>query len=112
MSVIGSFTPAKDGGWTGSIRTLMIDTKLRLVPNDNRDSDNAPAFRVMAGNSRVGDAWEACTTGDTPKTYLRLRLDDPTLPAPFTAALFPADDGTSAQLVWNRRQNARKGDDG
>lgn len=103
MSVIGTFTPARDGGWTGYIRTLILNTKLRLVPNDNCDSDNAPAFRVLAGNSRVGDAWEARTTGDTPKPYLRLRLDDPALPAPFIAALFPADDGASAQLVWNRR---------
>ena len=46
MSVIGTFTPAKDGGWTGSIRTLTINMKVRLVPNDNRDNDNAPAFRV------------------------------------------------------------------
>ena len=103
MSVIGVFTPAKDGGWTGSIRTLTIDTKLRLVPNDNLDGDNAPAFRVLAGNSRIGDAWEARTTGDNPKPYWRLRLDDPALPAPFTAALFPAEDGETAQLVWNRR---------
>lgn len=103
MSVIGAFTPAKDGGWTGSIRTLTINTKLRLAPNDNRDSDNAPAFRVLAGNSRVGDAWEAHTTGDSPKPYWRVRLDDPALPAPFTAVLFLTDDGTSAQLVWNRR---------
>lgn len=106
MSVIGAFTPAKDGGWTGSIRTLTIDTKLRLVPNDNRETDNAPVFRVLAGNSRVGDAWEATTTGDNPKPYWRLRLDDPTLPAPFTAALFPAEDGETAQLVWNRRREA------
>ena len=32
MSVIGTFTPAKDGGWTGSIHTLTINTKVRLVP--------------------------------------------------------------------------------
>lgn len=110
MSVIGVFTPAKDGGWTGSIRTLTINTKLRLVPNDNCDSDNAPAFRVLAGNSHVGDAWEARTASDNPKPYWRVRLDDPALPASFTAALFSADDGASAQLVWNRRWENRGGD--
>jgi uncharacterized protein (DUF736 family) len=30
MSSIGKFTPAKDGGWTGSIHTLTINTKLRF----------------------------------------------------------------------------------
>jgi uncharacterized protein (DUF736 family) len=47
MSVIGTFTPAKDGGWIGSIHTPTIHTKVRLVPNDNRDNENAPLFRVF-----------------------------------------------------------------
>lgn len=104
MTMIGSFTPAKDGGWTGSIRTLTIDAKVRLVPNDNREHENAPAFRVFVGNSRIGDAWEACSGGDTPRDYLRLRFDDPSLSEPITAALFPSEEGDKAQLVWNRRR--------
>lgn len=55
MSSIGTVTPAKDGGWTGSIHTLTINTKLRFVPNDNRDSEYGPAFRVFVGQSRVGE---------------------------------------------------------
>src|SRR3546814_17551370 len=47
MSVIGTFTPAKDGGWAGSIHTLTINAKVRLVPNDNRDNENAPVFREI-----------------------------------------------------------------
>lgn len=104
MTMIGSFTPAKDGGWTGSIRTLTIDAKVRLVPNDNREHENAPAFRVFVGNSRIGDAWEARSGGDTPRDYLRLRFDDPSLSEPITAALFPSEEGDKAQLVWNRRR--------
>lgn len=104
MSSIGTFTPAKDGGWTGSIRTLTIDAKVRLVPNDNREHENAPAFRVLVGNARIGDAWEARTTGDNPKYYLRVRLDDPSLPESFNAALFLSEEGDRAQLVWNRRR--------
>lgn len=104
MTTIGTFTPAKDGGWTGSIHTLTIDAKVRLVPNDNREHENAPAFRVYVGNTRIGDAWEAATQGDHPKAYLRLRLDDPALPEPLSAALFPSEEGDKAQLVWNRRR--------
>ena len=88
MSVIGTFTPAKDGGWTGSIHTLTINTKVRLVPNDNRDNENAPVFRVFVGQSRVGDAWAARSGGDSSKDYFRVRLDDPSLPEPISAALF------------------------
>ncbi len=101
---IGAFTWSNDGGWTGSIRTLTIDAKVRLVPNDDRTHDNAPAFRVLVGNAGIGDAWDARTTGDHPKYSLRVRLDDPSLPEPFTAALFPSAERDRAQLVWNRRQ--------
>src|SRR3546814_2610681 len=61
MSVIGIFKPSKEGGWEGNLRTLGINERLRLVPNDDRSSDDAPAFRVMLGRQRIGDAWEACT---------------------------------------------------
>ena len=103
---IGSFTLSKDGGWIGSIRTLTLDAKLRIVPNDDRASEKAPAFRVLLGNTRIGDAWEAQTTGDTSKTYLRLRLVDPSLLEPISVALFPTDEGDKARLVWNRRREA------
>jgi uncharacterized protein (DUF736 family) len=105
MAQIGTFIPAKDGGWTGSIRTLIIDARVRLVPNDNRDSENAPAFRVFVGQSRIGDAWEARSGDDSPKDYLRVRLDDPSLSEPISAALFPSEDGGEAQLVWSRRRS-------
>ncbi len=101
---IGAFTLSTDGGWTDSIRTLTIDARVRLVPNDDRTHDNAPAFRVLGGNAGIGDDWDARTNGDNPKYYLRVRLDAPSLPEPFTAALFPSAEGDRAQLVWNRRR--------
>lgn len=106
MAVIGTFVPAKDGGWMGSVHTLSINTKLRFVPNDNRDGDSAPAFRVFAGQSRIGDAWKARSNGHKPKDYLRVKLDDPSLSAPISAALFPSEDGSAARLVWSRRRPA------
>jgi hypothetical protein len=39
-----------------------------------------------------------------PKDYLHVRLDDPSLPKPLIAALFPSDNGDRARLVWNRRR--------
>jgi uncharacterized protein (DUF736 family) len=104
MSVIGTFTPTKDGGWTGSIRTLTIQAQLRFVPNDNRENENAPLFRVFVGRSRIGDAWAARSSGDDQQEYLRVRLDDPTLFKPLDAALFRSKDGKEAQLAWGRRR--------
>lgn len=102
--VIGNFTQAKDGGWTGTIQTLNINAKVRFMPNDNRDNENAPAFRLFVGKSRIGDAWAARTNNEKPKDYLRVVLDDPSLIEPISAALFPSEEGTEAQLVWRRRE--------
>lgn len=103
MAVIGTFTPAKDGGWVGTIRTLTIDAKVRLVPNDDRTSKKAPAFRVFVGNSKIGEAWEAKTRGLSPRDYLRIRLDDPILPEAINAAMFVSESGDGARMFWSRR---------
>jgi uncharacterized protein (DUF736 family) len=103
MSIIGHFTATRDGGWTGVIRTLSLNAKVSLLPNDARDHENTPAFRVVMGNIQVGDAWEARTRDAEPRDYLRVRLDDPGFHEPITAALFPSKDGGRARLVWNRR---------
>jgi uncharacterized protein (DUF736 family) len=103
MAVIGTFTPAKDGGWVGTIRTLTIDAKVRLVPNDDRTSKKAPAFRVFVGSARIGEAWEAKTGGLSPKNYLRVKLDDPILTQPIDAAMFVSESGDAAQMLWSRR---------
>lgn len=99
---IGNFELSKEGGWIGFIHTLTIhNTKVRLVPNDDRTAENAPAFYVLIGDFRVGSAWEGRRSGNVP--YFRVHIDDPLLGEPINAALFPSDSGDSAQLVWNRR---------
>src|ERR1700732_670786 len=108
MSVIGTFTPSNEGGWIGTIHTLTMNAKVRLVPNDNRENENAPAFRIFVGKSRIGDAWEARSSGENPRHYLRVRLDDPSLPEPLNAALFQSEDGAGAQLVWKRRRDGQQ----
>jgi LuxR family maltose regulon positive regulatory protein len=54
-----------------------------------------------------GDAWSARSAGDNPVDYLRVRLDDPTLPEPISAAFFQSKDGKDAQLIWNRRSDQK-----
>ncbi|SNT09470.1 MULTISPECIES: DUF736 family protein [unclassified Azospirillum] len=102
MATIGRFTQSKDGGWTGTIRTLTINAKVRLVPNDGRDNPSAPAYRLLLGHHHIGDAWEAQTNDNEQRPYLRLHFDDPALPTPISAALFPSEDGVSAKLLWKR----------
>ncbi len=104
MAIIGIFTPAKDGGWVGRIRTLTVNSRVRFVPNDNRNTDNSPDYRIYVGASEIGTAWRGRTSGDSARAYLRVRLDDPSLPQPLTAAMIEKADGLSARLVWGRRR--------
>jgi len=106
MSIIGVFAPTKEGGWSGSIRTLTTKIEARFVPNDNRASDSAPTFRIYAGRSEIGAAWRRETGSSPPKGYYVVRLDDPCLSEPITAALFETADGKEAQLVWKRKPDA------
>ncbi len=94
---IGRFKRSKQGGWEGEINTLTIQRKIRLVPNDNRVSDNTPAFRVMLGWQTIGEAWERKSRSEPPRDFLRVRIDDPL--CPLSAMLFPDAEGMTAQLV-------------
>lgn len=100
MATIGHFTASKDG-YVGTIRTLTINLKARIVANDRKASEGAPDFRVFAGRAELGAAWKASMAGDKPRDYLSVLLDDPGFPEPVRAALF--EDGGIAVLVWNRR---------
>ncbi len=106
MSVIGTFSATKEGGWTGSIRTLTIDVKVRFVPNDNKENEAAPAFRIFAGESEIGAAWRKRGSSENARDYLSVRLDDPALPEGISAAMFAAADGKESQLVWNSKRRA------
>lgn len=104
MAVIGTFVPTKEGGWAGSIRTLLIDVKVRFVPNDNQANEAAPTFRVFAGDSEIGAAWKKTSGGDQPRDYLSVRLEDPMLSEAITGAMFEADDGKASRLVWSSKR--------
>ena len=99
MATIGNFTPL-DNGYVGTIRTLTINVKTRIVVNENRTKEGSPDFRVYAGQAELGAAWKARTTGDEPRDYLSVQLDDPSFAEPIHAALF--DGEGDARLVWNR----------
>ena len=102
MATIGTFTRDKTG-YAGAIRTLTVNIKARIVPNDARKSESAPDYRNFSGQVELGAAWKQRSAGETPRDYLSVVLDDPCFSEPVRAALF--DDGKgSARLVWNRRE--------
>lgn len=60
MANIGTFTADKDG-FSGMLRTLTLNIKVKLIPND-RPSDNAPDYRLLtATGQEIGAGWNKIT---------------------------------------------------
>jgi len=74
MANIGSFTADKDG-FTGTLRTLTLNVKVKLAPNDKGDNEKAPDFRLQAAGHDIGAAWKK--TSEAGRDYISVTLDDP-----------------------------------
>ncbi len=57
MATIGTFTVDKDG-YTGTLRTLTLNVKVKLVPNDKGENGKAPDYRLQAAGNDIGAAWQ------------------------------------------------------
>ena len=104
MANIGTFTADKDG-FTGTLRTLTLNVKVKLVPNDKGSSENAPDFRLQAAGHDIGAAWNK--TSEAGREYKSVTLDDPSFPAPVYARLIEGEDGTH-DLIWSRSSPRRR----
>ena len=98
MAQIGTFTRGEDGVFAGTIKTLSLNVKARLVPADESTNDKAPDLRVLVGNVEIGAAWHRTSKENT--EYHSVKLDDPSFPAPIYANLFKGE--TDYTLVWSR----------
>ena len=105
MAIIGTFTATSDGGWEGRIRTLTINVRAKIVPNDNRDGEKSPDYTVQVGAVELGVAWVHQTNQNPPRQYLSIQLDDPGLTCPIAVALFFLPGNDRATLVWSRRRD-------
>ena len=100
MANIGSFKKV-GSELQGEIVTLSVQTKgVRIVPEANRVSDNAPSHRVFVGRAEIGAAWSK--RSNEGRDYLSLKLDDPSFTIPIFANLFDDPDGESYTLIWSR----------
>ena len=104
MATIGTF---KKSGTElqGEIVTLSVQTKnVRIVPEPNRASENAPSHRIFVGRAEIGAAWSKRSAED--RDYLSVKLDDPSFNAPIYANLFEDEDGDGFTLIWSRGRKA------
>jgi len=104
MATIGTFK--KSGNeYTGEIVTLSVQAKnVRIVPESRANGDNAPSHRVLVGRAEIGAAWTK--KSNEGRSYLGLKLDDPSFTAPIYANLFDDEDGEGYSLIWSRGRKA------
>ena len=89
----------RNDGFTGTVRTLTLNVKVKFVPND-KGSANAPDFRVQAsGGYDIGAAWKKVSQAERP--YLSVTLDDPSFPVTIYARLIEGEDSVH-NLIWSR----------
>ena len=100
MPVIGTFAPTTDG-YVGTIRTLTMRAKLRLVAVDKKARDDLPDFKIMLGIHEVGAAWKAKSHEASPREYLSAVIDDPMFAGPLRGALF--EENGNLNFVWRRK---------
>src|SRR3546814_12955554 len=86
MANIGSFRKVGQE-YQGEIVTLSVQAKgVRIVPETNPPSDNAPSHRVFVGRAEIGAGWSK-TSADN-RDYISIKLDDPSFSQPIYASLF------------------------
>jgi uncharacterized protein (DUF736 family) len=104
MSSIGTFSFANEQ-FSGNVRTLNLNLKVRIVPVTDKRSDDSPDYRVIAGNGyELGAAWAKVSRND--RGYLSVSIDDPALPAPIYARLIPSETAGQHDLLWSRARRA------
>lgn len=100
MSVIGTFVATTDG-YVGTIRTLTLHAKLRLVAVDSKPKEDSPDFRFLFGLQEVGAAWKAMTHEAEPREHLSALIDDPMFLEALRGALF--EESGKLNFVWRRK---------
>lgn len=102
MTYIGTFKATRDG-FEGRLQTLALDTRLAIVPAETSETENAPDYRIMAGEDdavyEVGAGWKR--VGDKAGNYIAVLIDDPAFARSIRANLFASDDGAHV-LTWSR----------
>jgi uncharacterized protein (DUF736 family) len=101
MAKIGTFTKNK-GVYTGSIKTLVLNAKIEIVPVE-QTGEKAPNYKVYSEGSELGAAWDK--TSEQGTQYISLKLDDPAFSAAIYVSLFKAEGHDEYSLLWQRPNN-------
>ncbi len=108
--IIGTFSYDKaTDSFKGDILTLSFQFNAVDITPTGKSGTKEPDYRVTArtanGHVELGAAWKR--TSDKGLEFISVSLDAPLLTAPLNAALFTAEDGMEAALVWARLRKVK-----
>ena len=103
MATIGSFTKQENGGYDGTIETLILKIRVTFEPL-TKTNDKSPDFRLVSGTSDVGAAWSRTSQKSR---YLSVSFDDPSFPAPVNCRLVKVGVEHGYSLIWDRQKPAK-----
>lgn len=102
MPAIGYVTREENGTYKGQLKTLSIRAEIRIVPSENRTSENQPHFRVYSGDVEIGAGWNR-RSQTSERDYVSLALAAPEFgPRRLYANLGRAHgDDKRFAIIWN-----------
>jgi len=103
--IIATLTRQDNGSFHGKLRTLTLNTEIRITPNTKGSNDKAPDFIISIDGIEVGAAWNKVSAKG--ETYISVSLDDPSFASPIYAIITHNHQGTPL-LVWERSRSKDK----
>ncbi len=75
MATIGLVQKQDDGSFTGTLNTLALKAKIRIVPISRKAGDNGPDYRVVTSDGvDIGGGWTRVGR-ESQREYVSLKLD-------------------------------------
>ena len=108
MPVIGTFQAVKDG-YAGTIRTLMLNGRVKILANDRKASEGAPDFRISLGQHRDRRRVAQDQAGHRPDLPARAPRR-PAWPQPIWGVLIENSEDGVVRLIWRRDTRAEGSD--
>ena len=92
MALIGTFVPTSDG-FTGRIKTLLLDEDLTFPVLRELVGDNTPDLLITPGKQGEGPFVGAARKRRTEKgtEFISVQIDDLSFSGPIFAGLFPSE---------------------
>lgn len=104
MPAIGFVAKQTDGSFAGYLRTLTVNVRISIVPNERKLKDHHPDYIIYTESQyELGAGWIKTNTS-TKAEYLSLTLAAPELGKPLYANLGRApqqEDTDHLAIIWN-----------